>query len=163
GVMLTRTSFKRRIDEGVHPLTCSVLVPIFFISIGLRANARDLGAHAAFTIALVLVAIAAKAIGCGALAKICGFSPRESLRVGVGMISRGEVGLIVAGYGLGHGLIGQDVFSASVIIVLVTTMITPPLLRLTFPAQKRQRIALEEAIARTPGDVHGEAAVTLAD
>ena len=161
GVLLTQTSFKKRIDAGVHPLTYSVLVPIFFISIGLRANGRDLGAHAAFTIALVLVAIGAKAIGCGALAKICGFSPRESLRVGVGMISRGEVGLIVAGYGLGHGLISQDVFSASVIIVLVTTMMTPPLLRLVFPAVERHHVAVEEAIARRPDDVHGEAAAGL--
>jgi len=78
---------------------------------------------------------------CGALPKICGFSPRESLRVGVGMISRGEVGLIVAGYGLGHGLIGQDVFSASVIIVLVTTIIAPQLLRLVFPAVERRHAA----------------------
>jgi len=161
GVLLTQTSFKKRIDAGVHPLTYSVLVPIFFISIGLRANGRDLGAHTAFTIALVLVAIGAKAIGCGALAKICGFSPRESLRVGVGMISRGEVGLIVAGYGLGHGLIDQDVFSASVIIVLVTTMMTPPLLRLVFPAVERHHVAVEEAIARRPDDVHGEAAAGL--
>jgi Kef-type K+ transport system membrane component KefB len=161
GVLLTRTSFKKRIDAGVHPLTYSVLVPIFFISIGLRANGRDLGAHAAFTVAIVLVAIVTKAIGCGALAKICGFSPRESLRVGVGMISRGEVGLIVAGYGLGHALIGQDVFSASVIVVLVTTMMTPPLLRLTFPAVERQHVAVEEAIARRPDDVHDDAAATL--
>jgi Kef-type K+ transport system membrane component KefB len=49
------------------------------------------------------------------------------------MISRGEVGLIVAGYGLANGIIGQDVFSASVVMVLITTMITPPLLRVTFP------------------------------
>ena len=163
GVLLTQTSFKKRIDAGVHPLTYSLLVPIFFISIGLRANGRDLGAHAAFTVALVFVAIGAKAIGCGALAKICGFSPRESLRVGVGMISRGEVGLIVAGYGLGHGLIGQDVFSASVIMVLVTTMTTPPLLRLVFPAVERHHVAVEEAIARRPDDVHGEATATVAD
>ena len=77
------------------------------------------------------------------------------------MISRGEVGLIVAGYGLGHGLIGQDVFSASVIMVLVTTMITPPLLRLVFPAVERHHVAVEEAIARRPDDVHGEAAAGL--
>ena len=111
----------------------------------------------------MLVAIGARAIGCGALARICGFSPRESLRVGVGMISRGEVGLIVAGYGLGHGLIGQDVFPASVIIVLVTTMITPPLLRLVFPAVERHHVAVEEAIARSPDDVHRDAAATIAD
>jgi Kef-type K+ transport system membrane component KefB len=154
GVLFTRTSFKKRIDEGVHPLTYSVLVPVFFISIGLRANGRELGAHAAFTIVLVLVAIVTKALGCGILAKICGFSTLESTRVGLGMISRGEVGLIVAGYGLSHGLIGQDVFSASVLVVLVTTMITPPLLRLAYPrVKKRRHVALEESITQTPREV----------
>jgi Kef-type K+ transport system membrane component KefB len=54
---------------------------------------------------------AAKAIGCGFFARLCGFSNRESVRVGAGMISRGEVGLIVAGYGLTNGLIDRDVFS----------------------------------------------------
>lgn len=151
GVLLTRTTFKKRIDEGVHPLTYSVFVPIFFISIGLRANGRELGTYAIFTVVLVLVAIVTKAIGCGVLAKVCGFSTLESTRVGVGMISRGEVGLIVAGYGLSHGLIGQDVFSASVIMVLVTTMITPPLLRLTFPrARKRPPVPVEETIGHMP-------------
>jgi Kef-type K+ transport system membrane component KefB len=127
---------------------------VFFISIGLRANGRELGAHAAFTIVLVLVAIVTKALGCGILAKICGFSTLESTRVGLGMISRGEVGLIVAGYGLSHGLIGQDVFSASVLVVLVTTMITPPLLRLAYPrVKKRRHVALEESITQTPREV----------
>lgn len=155
GVLLTRTSFKTRIDEGVHPLTYSLLVPIFFISIGLRANGRELGAHAAFTLVLLLVAIAGKIVGCGALARMCGFSTRESVRVGIGMISRGEVGLIVAGYGLSHGVIGQDVFSAAVIVVLGTTMITPPLLRLAYPkATTRPHVAVEEAFTAIPDDVH---------
>jgi len=70
GVLLTRTSFKRRIDEGVHPLTYSILVPVFLISIGLRANGRELGPQAAFTVSLVLVAIAGKIVGCGGLAKL---------------------------------------------------------------------------------------------
>lgn len=155
GVLLTRTSFKTRIDEGVHPLTYSLLVPIFFISIGLRANGRELGPHAAFTLVLLLVAIAGKIVGCGALARICGFSTRESVRVGIGMISRGEVGLIVAGYGLSHGVIGQDVFSAVVIVVLGTTMITPPLLRLAYPkVTTHPRVAVEEAFTAIPDDVH---------
>jgi Kef-type K+ transport system membrane component KefB len=110
-----------------------MFVPVFFISIGLQANGRELGERAAFTVVLVIVAIVAKAIGCGLFARIFGFTTRESVRVGAGMISRGEVGLIVAGYGLANGIIGRDVFSASVIMVLVTTMVTPPLLRLTFP------------------------------
>lgn len=154
GVLFTGTTFKKRIDEGVHPLTYSILVPVFFISIGLRANGRELGPQAIFTIVLVLVAIVTKAIGCGAVAKICGFSRLDSLRVGVGMISRGEVGLIVAGYGLSHGVVGQSVFSASVIMVLVTTMITPPLLRLTYPKARKRPIAVEEAITSIPEEAH---------
>ena len=154
GVLFTRTKFKAQIDEGIHPLTYSLLVPIFFISIGLRANGRELGDQIWFTVTLVGVAILAKAVGCGLVAKICGFSRDESVRVGVGMISRGEVGLIVAGYALSHGLIGQDVFSASVIMVLVTTMVTPPLLRLVFPHTKEIQVEpLEETIAKVPEEV----------
>ena len=155
GVLLTRTRFKTRIDEGVHPLTYSLLVPIFFINIGLRANGRELGPHAAFTLVLLVVAIAGKIVGCGAMARMCGFSARESVRVGIGMISRGEVGLIVAGYGLSHGVIGRDVFSAVVIVVLGTTMITPPLLRLVYPTvPTRPHVAVEEAFTAIPDDVH---------
>lgn len=150
GVLLTRTRFKERIDEGIHPLTYSMFVPIFFISIGLRANARDLGPHAMLTVVLVIVAIVAKVLGCGIFARIFGFTSQQALRVGVGMISRGEVGLIVAGYGLSNGLIGSDVFSASVIMVLVTTMITPPLLRLTIPRVRSATIVVEETIASKP-------------
>ena len=158
GVLLSRTSFKQRIDAGVHPLTYSMLVPIFFVSIGLRANGRELGAHAWFTIVLLLVAIASKVAGCGIFARICRFSNRDSLRVGVGMISRGEVGLIVAGYGLSHGVIGQDVFSAAVVMVLATTMITPPLLRLVYPkARGRPHVAVEEAFTAIPDEVHDAA------
>ena len=155
GVLLTKTKFKARIDEGVHPLTYSVLVPVFFISIGLRANGRELGSHAAFTLILIAVAIVGKVVGCGALARVCGFSKLESIRVGLGMISRGEVGLIVAGYGLSHRIIGQDVFSASVLMVLATTMITPPLLRLGYPGvRRRAHVAVEEAITAVPDEVH---------
>jgi Kef-type K+ transport system membrane component KefB len=152
GVLIAQTPFKTSVDEGIHPLTYSMFVPVFFISIGLQANGRELGAHASFTAVLVLVAIVAKAIGCGVFARLCGFTSRESVRVGAGMISRGEVGLIVAGYGLANGLIGRDVFSASVIMVLVTTMVTPPLLRLTFPAPPRPLPAevVEETIAGPP-------------
>jgi Na+:H+ antiporter len=66
------------------------------------------------------------------------------------MISRGEVGLIVAGYGLAEGLIGRDVFSASVLVVLATTMATPPLLRLVFPPHAIGHVSVEETIAGPP-------------
>jgi len=152
GVLIAQTNFKKEIDAGIHPLTYSIFVPLFFISIGLEANGRELGPRAMFTVVLVLVAIAAKAIGCGVFARLFGFSTTESVRVGVGMISRGEVGLIVAGYGLANGLIGSDVFSASVVMVLVTTMVTPPLMRLVFPRHAFVSATVEETIAGPPED-----------
>jgi Kef-type K+ transport system membrane component KefB len=151
GVLIAQTEFKKEIDAGIHPLTYSMFVPVFFISIGLQANGRELGARALFTIALVGVAIAAKAVGCGLFARLFGFSNSESARVGVGMISRGEVGLIVAGYGPANGLIGTEVFSASVVMVLATTMVTPPLLRLVFPRRPGGAdVVVEETIAHAP-------------
>jgi Kef-type K+ transport system membrane component KefB len=155
GVLIAQTDFKKEIDAGIHPLTYSIFVPLFFISIGLEANGRELGPRAMFTVVLVLVAIVAKAIGCGVFARLFGFSTTESVRVGVGMISRGEVGLIVAGYGLANGLIGSDVFSASVLMVLVTTMVTPPLMRLVFPRHAFVPATVEETIAGPPEE--GEA------
>ena len=133
GVLFAQTPFKERIDRGIHPLTYSFFVPVFFINIGLRADIRQIAHLAGMTAFILAVAILGKVIGCGALAWMAGFNPRESLRVGVGMISRGEVGLIVAGYGLAHGIIGRDVFSVMILMVLITTMITPVWLRLVFP------------------------------
>jgi Kef-type K+ transport system membrane component KefB len=151
GVLFAQTRVKSQIDAGIHPLTYSMLVPVFFISIGLIANGRVLGGQIGFTAILVLVAIVTKAVGCGLFARLSGFDTTASVRVGVGMISRGEVGLIVAGYGLANGLIGIDVFSAAVITVLVTTMVTPPLLRLVFsPPPYVSAPRVEETIAGPP-------------
>jgi Kef-type K+ transport system membrane component KefB len=150
GVLIAQTQFKRVVDSDVHPLTYSMFVPIFFISIGLQADGRALGGQVTFTVALVAVAMVAKAAGCGLFARLWGFGPREALRVGIGMISRGEVGLIVAGYGLAEGLIGRDVFSASVLVVLATTMATPPLLRLVFERRRVGHVLVEETIVGPP-------------
>jgi Kef-type K+ transport system membrane component KefB len=153
GVLIAQTEFKKQVDAGIHALTYSVFVPVFFIGIGLQANGRELGERAAFTVVLVLTAIVTKAVGCAAFARLFGFSTRESIRVGAGMISRGEVGLIVAGYGLSNGLIQQDVFSASVIMVLATTMVTPPTLRWLFPRVHPHPVVVEETIAGSPHPV----------
>ncbi len=150
GLIFAQTRYKKRIDEAIHPLTYSFFVPVFFISIGLHANGRDLGARAAFALALIAVAIVTKALGCGLFARLAGFGTTASIRVGAGMISRGEVGLIVAGYGLANGLIDRDVFSASVVMVLVTTMVTPPLLKATFPVRRGREIVVEETIGGPP-------------
>jgi Kef-type K+ transport system membrane component KefB len=157
GVLIAQTEFKKQVDAGIHSLTYSIFVPAFFIGIGLQANGRELGERAAFTVILVVTAIVTKAVGCAAFARLFGFSTQESIRVGAGMISRGEVGLIVAGYGLSNGLIQRDVFSASVIMVLATTMVTPPLLRFLFPRRRPHPVVVEETVAGPlhPVDIHG--------
>ncbi len=133
GVLFARTKFREQIDQGIHPITYSMFVPVFFVSIGLRANGRELGGAALLTLLIVLVAIVAKVLGCAVGARAAGFNNIQSVRVGVGMISRGEVGLIVASVGLGYGIIERDVFSMMIVMVLVTTMVTPLLLRRVFP------------------------------
>ena len=151
GVLFSRTRFKREIDKGIHPLTYSILVPIFFISIGLEANGRAMfgdSSKLSLMAAILAVAIVGKVIGSGLLARLSGFTSIESLRVGVGMISRGEVGLIVAGVGLAGGVIDREIFSIMVMMVLVTTMVTPLLLRRVFPpCEEAAGVEVFEAIA----------------
>jgi Na+:H+ antiporter len=140
GLLFAQTSFKEVINRSIRPLTYSFFVPVFFINIGLRADIKQIGGSLRLTLFILAVAILGKVIGCGAFAWMSGFTYREALRVGVGMISRGEVGLIVAGYGLAHGLIGRDVFSVMVLMVLFTTMITPVWLRFVFPRVSEETV-----------------------
>ena len=133
GILFARTSVRERIERGIRPLAYSFFVPLFFINIGLQADITQLVSRVPLTLIVIGVAIVAKVAGCGLAARLAGFGGLESYRVGVGMISRGEVGLIIAGYGLAHGLIGNDVFSAMVLMVLVTTMIAPIWIRYSFP------------------------------
>ena len=133
GLLFAQTPFKEEIDSDVHPLTYSLFVPVFFVNIGLQADGRQLGSELLFLAVIVLVAITSKIVGCFIGSRLTGFNSMESLRVGIGMVSRGEVGLIIAGVGLSRGIIGQEIFSVMVIMVLATTMATPIMLRYVFP------------------------------
>ncbi|MBI5030152.1 MAG: cation:proton antiporter [Chloroflexi bacterium] len=134
GLAFARTTMRHTIIEGMHTLTYGFFVPIFLISIGLKTNARALGIEGIFfALAIIAVAILGKIGGCWLGARWGGFAQPEALRVAVGMVSRGEVGLIVAGVGLSTGLTGPNVYSAMVIMVLATTLVTPILLRQVFP------------------------------
>jgi Kef-type K+ transport system membrane component KefB len=133
GVALSSSIGKEEIERGLHTLNYAFFVPLFLVGIGLTANARALSANdVGFAIVLSVVAVVSKLIGAGVGAKAGGTTWREALRIGVGMVSRGEVGLIVAGVGVSNGVIAADVFTIAVMMVLVTTLLTPPLLRWSF-------------------------------
>lgn len=140
GVLIGQTAHRHEITEKIGTVTYGFFVPIFFINIGLEADASELaGNMILFTIVIVIFAILGKVVGSLLGARLAGFNNIESLRVGVGMVSRGEVGLIIASLGLSAGIIDRDIFSAMVIMVLATTLATPILLRWAFshtPFQK---------------------------
>jgi Kef-type K+ transport system membrane component KefB len=137
GLMFGRSSEKRAIEHGIGVLAYSFFVPIFFADIGLRVNIRDLPAGSFWLLLILcLAAILGKLIGSGLGARLGGFTWNEAMKVGIGMVSRGEVGLIVASVGIAEGVLSSATFSLVVGMVLVTTLVTPPLLRAVFSPSK---------------------------
>jgi Kef-type K+ transport system membrane component KefB len=144
GLMFSRSPEKQRIEAGLHSIGYGFFIPIFFISIGLNLNLRTLQADT-FTMWIILVVsgITGKLIGAGLGSRISGFSWRESFQLGAGMISRGEVGLIVASVGLTNNLLSPGQFSAIVGMIVVSTIVTPPLLRALFKTKDKQKLKSE--------------------
>ena len=139
GLMFARCDEKERLEQGVSALAYGLLVPIFFVSIGLAVNIRDLEGEALLlTAVIIVIAIASKLFGSGLGARWAGFSWRESWQLGAGMVSRGEVGLIVANVGIGAGMVTGEEFSAIVGMVLASTIVTPPMLRALFAEPKKK-------------------------
>jgi Kef-type K+ transport system membrane component KefB len=139
GLMMARSGERERVEHGVHALAYGLFVPVFFINIGLSVNARGLQIDMiVFALVITLVAIIGKWLGAGIGARLGGLNLRESIQLGAGMISRGEVGLIVAGVGINEGLVSSNEFSAIVVMVLVTTLVTPPILRALFSQKKKE-------------------------
>ncbi len=137
GLMFGRTSESHQIESGMNAIAYGFFVPIFFISIGLNINIRELDPSALWvTLLIIVVAILGKILGAGLGAYLGKFSAWEALQLGIGMVSRGEVGLIVAKVGLDSGLLSKDLFSAIVGMVLITTLVTPPMLRASFRTPK---------------------------
>ena len=137
GLIFARSSLKERIETGVSTLVYSIFVPVFFVNIGLAANARALTSESLWLLLTMSgVAIFSKVLGSGLGARITGFTNLEALQLGVGMSSRGEVGLIVASIGIAEGLISADIFSVIVGVVIVTTLLTPVMLRTLFTTSR---------------------------
>lgn len=137
GIILCSFGIRKYLSERFDVLSFLFFSPIFFASIGLKTDLHLLtSSMMIFALVLVVVAILTKIIGCGIGAKLCGFNNKDSFSIGVGMVSRGEVALIVAQKGAACGLINSTLFPAIVFVVIVTTLITPILLKLILKDNK---------------------------
>jgi Kef-type K+ transport system membrane component KefB len=130
GIIVSRhTNPGHHLHESMNVIGYGFFVPIFFVGIGLQARLGALGEAPGLIIAVLLLAIVGKIVGCGLGALGGGFSRRSALAVGVGMIARGEVALVMVAAGQAAGLVNDQLFSATIVMTLVTTLVTPPLLR----------------------------------
>ena len=133
GLAISGTKKADYVTKRFDTLSYLLLSPIFFASIGLKVVLPKMNLEIVlFTVIICLVAVLTKVIGCGLGAKICKYSNKEALQIGVGMISRGEVALIVANKGEAVGLMSDKFFAPIVIMVVLTTIITPVLLKVVF-------------------------------
>lgn len=139
GLFLARLPFKHRIEQGIIALAYGFFVPIFFVNIGLAVNMRAISGNSwILAILITVIAVISKILGSGLGAKMGGYTNLESLQLGIGMVSRGEVGLIVASLALAEGFVSAEVFSVVVFMVIVATLITPPMLRAAFAWQPKE-------------------------
>ncbi len=129
GLSLSKTDISHIIIDKMHVLY-EFFVPIFFAVMGMLVDVRQfldprvLVGGLAFSLASIL----GKMVGCGGPALVCGFNPRGALRIGLGMVPRGEVVLILAGIGLASGMLPQSLFGVAVMMPFVTALVAPPLL-----------------------------------
>lgn len=138
GMALASTPVLKRLEEYVGKLEF-IFAPLFFAIIGAQVNLHGLNANVVlFGAVLIAIAIVTKIVGCGLPSLLFLKDKNKSMKVGLGMISRGEVGLIVAGVGVSSGVLGGDIYTAVILMVAVTTIITPLLLKWSY---KREAIA----------------------
>ena len=137
GLAISSEKDVKYISNRFETLSYMFLSPVFFASIGLTMNGINM---VLFTVLLLAVAIITKIIGCGLGAKVCKYTNQESLQIAMGMISRGEVALIVAAKGQKLGLMGDEVFAPIIIMVVATTIITPVFLKFVFKDNHEEHV-----------------------
>lgn len=135
------------IQSKYNPLGYLLLTPVFFAAIGINVKLDGVsGGMLAFSVLLLVISVISKLAGCGLGAKLCGFTERESIQVGVGMVCRGEVALIVANRGLSMGVLSSAMMTPVVITVVGGTILTPILLKLVFRGEPQEKL-VESSLA----------------
>lgn len=125
GISISRTKFSKRILDDSHIIIDTIFISFFFFVVGLKTSVNLKDFNLLFTILLTIISMLSKIIGCGLASYFNGLTLQESINVGVGMIPRGEVGLVIATIALSRGFIDQVVFNGFVVMILFTTILTP--------------------------------------
>ncbi|WP_458412946.1 cation:proton antiporter [Schinkia sp. CFF1] len=141
GVAISVTDYKQEVFEKVETISYSIFVPVFFTSIGIKAEFNGLADNLGLIILLSMLAILTKLIGASLGARGAGFGWKSSLGIGSAMVSRGEVALIMATVGIESKLLSEEMFAVIIVVVLVTTIITPPLMKVFFNAKEQVKVA----------------------
>ena len=119
--------------------------PIFFAGIGLKTDLHQVSSVIiAFSVAMVAVALLSKILGCGLMAKLTGYSNADSLKIGVGMMNRGEVALIVSQKGLNSGLLEPTFFTPVILLIIVSSILTPILLKKLYQHDEKRQTNQKE-------------------
>ena len=133
GVVLCFIQDSSYIEKKMEISSYMIFGPLFFASIGFKTSISHIdGSMLLFSAGFVVVALLSKVIGCGLMAKLCRFSPPDCLKIGVGMMTRGEVALIVAQKGLSVGLLGAEYFTAVILLIMVSSISTPVILKVLY-------------------------------
>lgn len=139
GIVLCNLSDNTYIERKVDVSSYMLFGPLFFASIGLKTNFDAMDSTLfIFCICFVFVALIAKIIGCGLAAKICRYTFSDSLKIGIGMMTRGEVALIVAQKGLAAGLLTSDYFMAVILLILLSSIATPIILKFLYNKEDKK-------------------------
>lgn len=133
GIILCSIRDSDYIAEKMDINSYMMFGPVFFASIGLKTTIENLnGEIILFTIGFVLVALITKIIGCGLISRCCGFNNNDSLKIGIGMMTRGEVALIVSQKGLSVGLLSPVYFTSVIFLIVISSVVTPIILKILY-------------------------------
>ena len=133
GIILCSIQDSEYIEEKIDINSYMLFGPVFFASIGLKTEVSGINAAIIiFSVAFVIVGLLSKIIGCGIMGKLCGFKGYDCLKIGVGMMTRGEVALIVAQKGLAVGLMSAQYFTAVILLIIVSSISAPILLKILY-------------------------------
>lgn len=141
GIILCSIRDSGYIAEKTDISSYMIFGPVFFASIGLKTSISGINAALIlFTVCFIAVGLLCKVVGCGITAKFCGFSAKESLKVGVGMMTRGEVALIVCQKGLSAGLLEPVFFTPVILLIIISSIVTPIVLKLLYKNEQQPAV-----------------------